>query len=125
MIDRRAELKRDRKAVRAKVSADGLASVLNDTKWRELCDAMRSFAGFLPRFRIKDLLGMQPSEWDGEWYYHPYPYFSIEWLQIDSMGHLGEVTQALIDHNIPFSRDGEYLRVWGYTLPGSPPKFEG
>jgi hypothetical protein len=84
---------------------------------------MRAFASFTPRFQILDILGEYPAPWDSEWYYHPYPYFSIEWLDVDPVGHEPEVIEALQRYGVPFSREGAFLRVWGYYDPGHPPAF--
>jgi hypothetical protein len=109
---------------------------MNDTKWQELCEAMRSFPDFIPFFRVKDILAQEPADWDGEWYYHPLPYYSIEWLDIDSRhvtlrgpdqarpDRTDEIIAELRRFQIPFSREGCYLRVWGYVTPGAPPRGE-
>jgi hypothetical protein len=57
---------------------------MNDTKWREICEAFRHWPK-PPRFRIRDLLAPANfvSDWDGEWYYHPKPYVTIEWLEVE------------------------------------------
>jgi hypothetical protein len=104
---------------------------MNDTKWRELCSAFQN-SGL--RYKVKDLTALSAADWDGEWYYHPLPYFRIEWLEIDAktfwQGHsqvtgdrTGEIIATLVRHNIPFSREGDNIRVWGYLRPGPKPEI--
>jgi len=72
-----------------------------------------------------------PAEWDGEWYYHLRPFSCVEWVDIDPVDrdhsppidHTAEVEAALRRIHVPFSREGQYLRVWGYTRPGSAAVF--
>ena len=79
---------------------------------------------FTPRFGTLDVLGKEVTVWDSEWYHHPGPYFSIRWMEIDPGGHATAVIAILKRHDVPFSREGEYLRVWGYYSPSIPPVFE-
>jgi hypothetical protein len=118
------DLEQERKAVRALVERRGLVAVLNDTKWRELCMAMYTRTEKSPRFQILDLLGKEPAAWNGEWYHYPYPYFSIEWMDIDPKGQIDDVLAILKRFSIPYSRNGEFLRVWGYYSPACTPQFE-
>ena len=71
--------------VRRLATARGLSSCMNDTKWREVCELFRNWSAPPPRFRIRDLLAPDGflSEWDREWYYHPKPYVSIHWLDVE------------------------------------------
>ena len=67
---------------RHKAEASGLVSLMNDTKWRELCYTFSAFEKN-PLWRARDLLNEYLSEWDSEWFYHVGPdYCSIEWLEI-------------------------------------------
>jgi hypothetical protein len=46
-------------------------SVANDTKWRELREAVLDLApSERPQFRCRNLETGGLSQWDGEWYYH-------------------------------------------------------
>src|SRR5690349_16538799 len=68
---------------RRKAEADGLVSMMNDTKWRELCMAFSLFEP-KPAWRTRDLLNGHLSDWDRGWFHHVGPdYCSIEWLEID------------------------------------------
>ncbi|WP_370139456.1 MULTISPECIES: DUF6678 family protein [unclassified Bradyrhizobium] len=49
----------------------GYCLVANNTKWRELREAVLDLASSdQPRFRCKNLETGGPSQWDGEWFYH-------------------------------------------------------
>jgi len=76
-------------------SERGLSSCMNATKWREVCEAFGHWSSPPPRFRIRDLLAQNGhvSEWDREWHYHPLPYASIQWLEVELPA--GEIPRAL------------------------------
>ena len=122
--------RQDVERTRRYVKREGLVGVLNDTKWEELIQAMRALA-FGPRYRPKHVRAKGPAEWDGEWYYHLRPFSCVEWVDIDPVDrdhsppidHTAEVEAALRRIHVPFSREGQYLRVWGYTRPGSAAVF--
>jgi hypothetical protein len=102
------------KRCRRKAEEGGYASLMNDTKWRELCVA---FAGFdkKPAWRTRDLLTGHISEWDTEWFHHVGPHYcSIEWLEIDVRGCPEEKIRTVLEHvGAPFD-DSERLKVLGY-----------
>src|SRR5579863_6854628 len=50
------------------VEREGLVAVMNDTKWEELIEAIRSHPKFTPQYRQKHVLAAEPAKWDGEWY---------------------------------------------------------
>src|SRR5688572_6119486 len=77
-------MRTDAQRVRSIATRRGLASYMNDTKWREVCEGFRHWPQ-PPRFRVHDLLADDGyvSEWDREWYYHPRPYVSIQWLEVE------------------------------------------
>jgi hypothetical protein len=117
--------------LRAKVhrvmARDGFCSVINDTKWRELCMAIYRMPS-PPRFRIRDLLAPagHVSDWDGGWYHHPYPYLTIEWMEIDPAGRAdpGQVVQRLRQVGARFEERGQCFRVFGYTRIGTRPTVD-
>ncbi len=100
---------------RRKAEADGLASLMSNTKWRELCIAF-SLLDVKPRWRTLDLLNGHLSAWDREWFHHVGPdYCSIEWLEIDPSGCDGESVRALLcEVGVPFEESTHFLRVIGY-----------
>jgi len=78
-----------------------------------------------------DVRAEEPADWDWDWYYHLRPFSCVEWVDIDPVDrdhsppidHTAEVEAALRRIHVPFSREGQYLRVWGYTRPGSAAVF--
>jgi hypothetical protein len=99
----------------------GLVSAMNATKWREATKAMRHLSGGPPRFRIKDIDREAVSSWDREWYYHPRPCETIEWLDIDPDTRTAEVLAALALVSVPTFVDGGLVRILGWLRPGSGP----
>lgn len=103
----------------------GLASCMNDTKWRELCEAFRHWPKS-PRFRIRDLLADEGyiSDWDGEWYYHPLPYVSIHWLEVElSEDQIPQALDLCKRIGAPIERSPMGLRVWGWIGPTDRPQL--
>jgi len=97
-----------------KAEKEGLASLMNDTKWRELCFAFAAFEK-KPAWRTRDLLNGHVSQWDSEWFHHVGPdYCTIEWLEIDPRDCPGEEIKAVLlkvgaPHEI-----GDFFKVVGY-----------
>jgi hypothetical protein len=100
---------------RCKAESEGLASYMNDTKWRELCYVFSSFET-KPRWRARDLLTGFLSEWDHDWFHHVGPdYCSIEWLEIDSTGCDRESVRAVLRGvGAPYEGSEPFFRVIGY-----------
>jgi hypothetical protein len=107
---------------------------MNNTKWRELVEAMRAMRAGKPLYRIKDVLDSYPElgPWDNEWFFHLWPYYGIEWIEIDptrqtqlgpGVDQTDAIVVALRERSIPFSLEGHYIRVWGYTRPGATVDF--
>ena len=98
-----------------------LVSAMNASKWREATESMRHLEGGPPRFRVKDIDGPEPGPeaWDREWYYHPRPYETIEWLEIDPDGRMEQVMTALTSLGVPFVAEGGLIRIRGWLRPGS------
>ena len=95
----------------------GLVSVMNTTKWREVVEAMLSLPGGPPRFRIKDIDAASAIGWDREWYHHPRPYETIEWLEIDPEGRADEVLAALAAVDVTVHIDSGLVRIIGWRRP--------
>jgi hypothetical protein len=111
-----------RRKVRRLMERNGLCSVMNDTKWREVCLGMYALEP-RPRFRTRDLLSPPGyvSAWDREWYYHPRPYLTIEWMEVEPVegANVGPVVDVLRRVGAPFERTDGGVRVYGYTRASS------
>lgn len=81
---------RDREKVRAAVEKRGLVSLMNDTKWRELVNAVKTRLPFPPAFQVQDVLSDQPQpelfekdvHYVGDWIEGLSPFYSIEWIRV-------------------------------------------
>jgi hypothetical protein len=115
----------DAEAWRRYVAREQLVSAMNNTKWRETIEAMLNLPGGPPHYRIKDLLGDMPTHdrWDREWYYHPLPWRTIEWLEIEPLDRREEVVRILKVIGTPFSFEEGNIRIWGWLRPGEMPSF--
>lgn len=100
---------------RRKAEQDGLVSLMNDTKWRELCFAFSRLEQH-PAWRTLDLLNGHMSDWDSEWFSHLGPdYCSIKWLEIDPKNCDREsVSSVLRDVGVAFEESERYFRIIGY-----------
>jgi hypothetical protein len=112
-------------AWRRYVEREGLVSAMNETKWRETTEAMRHLPGGPPGFRIKDVGGPEPGleDWDREWYYHPRPWETIEWLEIRPDPRRDEIVGALKGIGAPISLEEGRIRIWGWLRPGASPAW--
>jgi hypothetical protein len=100
---------------RAKAEEGGFASLMNDTKWRELCMALATFEK-KPAWRTRDLLTGYVSSWDSDWYHHVGPdYCSIEWLEIERGANPKEEIRSVLQSvGAPFEETDSCFRVMGY-----------
>jgi hypothetical protein len=115
-----------------------LVSVMNKTKWRELCGDFEKMNDPLVQIRYKlitseELVGFSPVWWNEVLNETP----AIEWLEFDPVkrekrGSLvsdkeidmsGDIIEVLDRHNIRYSIEGVYLRVWGYLNQRASPEF--
>ena len=115
-----------------------LVSVMNQTKWRELCQEFSQNNTIDPSVRYKliysdQLFGFSPVWWNELLYDAP----AIEWLdfnpiELESRGILvspketnisDEILTILKRHNIPYSMEQSYIRVWGYLNQSERPVF--
>ncbi len=94
----------------------GLVSAMNATKWRKATEAMRHLPGGPPRFRVKDIDAAGPGDWDREWY-HPRPYETIEWLEVDPDARAEQVRAALAAVGVPVVDVGGRVRIVGWMRP--------
>lgn len=117
------------------LQSEGLASLMNATKWREVATHLQGIEqGRLP-VRVKYLLDEEPSGYaclDWEWVRFGDTSI-IEWLEIDPVirtfrGRLvpdkaedfsDAVELALRTVGAPFSVEGRCFRIWGHMRPGT------
>ena len=85
---------REREVLRRIASERGLCGLANDTKWDEFLSAIRTRKDWRPSYRYKCVDG-PVSLWDVEWFYHlPFPFLSVEWLDVGRL-------QETVEHRLP------------------------
>lgn len=115
-----------------------LVSVMNRTKWQELCHAMSTTLDLDPEVRYKCIDAEQIFGFSTVWWDELFTLSTaIEWLDFDPVKrtHRGrlvadhcvdqskEIQGILQSLNIPFSIESPYLRVWAYFNVGQHPDF--
>jgi hypothetical protein len=129
------------------IAREDLRRIMNDTKWREALQVLRSLPPDFPVwFRTKEVMGPETRGWESVFPWHfPSPYAFIEWADFRTVvttredGGMKVVVDDRTDdilggfrsHNVPFtfSRDapnmfvGGVVRIWGYLRPGSEVAF--
>ena len=134
------EQQKDAERLDRYIVREGLASVMNNTKWREAIQVLRDVMGY-PQFRVKDVRGSEPSAgyWDRSFPYHVPPYKTIEWMEINMVvgvykdgsetgryytgqhhDYGNQVAEAFNFKGIPFYRSDGVIRLQGYTRPSKP-----
>ncbi|WP_374518352.1 DUF6678 family protein [Undibacterium squillarum] len=115
-----------------------LVSVMNKTKWRELCQDFEAIHNFHIKIRYKlitedEIYGFAPVWWHQLLEDTPF----IEWLEFDplvreSRGRLiaekqtdysSEILNILNKHSIRYSKEESYFRVWGYIRGDANPEI--
>jgi hypothetical protein len=131
-------MSKSQEQVRRELIKRGLVSVMNDTKWAELREAVRSEMPFGPPYQLKDVLNPVPEPEDfesdvdywGDWSDECLvPFYAIEWLRIRPRflrrrgGLVAPVVQSveaefldiLRRYHIPHRCDGDAIWIYGYT----------
>jgi hypothetical protein len=129
---------KSKEQVRGEVSKRGLVSVMNDTKWAELQEAVRRKLPFAPPYQLKVVLNPvpQPERFDsdvdylGDWSDECLlPFYEIEWLRIrprflQRRGRLlapevQSVESAFLEilrrYQIPHRSDSDTIWIYGYA----------
>jgi hypothetical protein len=108
----------DARRVRRLMERDGLCSLMNDTKWRELRSGLLALK-FPPRLRVRDLLAPAGyvTPWDHYWYDHLMPSVSLEWVELDlqSVPAREPILDVLRKVGVPYAEVEGNLRVHGYS----------
>jgi uncharacterized protein DUF6678 len=124
--------KKDCERLHRYIVREQLVSHMNNTKWDKLRELMVELGNECPLYRVQCLRAPPAHGWDGDWYYHLPTYKSIEWLDIDpilrerrgqlledkKMDYTQRYVNLLKENHIPFSFEGEYIRIWGYQRLG-------
>ncbi len=116
------------------IAREGLVSLMNATKWHEAEEAIVTIVGRWPWWRAETVRGGKPMEsFDQDYHYFcAIPRKLIVYLEIDvarpfagfpPTDHTEPVAAALKAIGVPFTREGRYLRIWGYARPGAFPTF--
>ena len=132
------EQQKDAERLARYIAREGLASVMNNTKWREAIQVLQDVMGYNVRFRVKCVRGAEPPAdyWDGSFPYHIPLYKAIEWMEINTIVgvykdgaetgryYTGEtcdyterVAEAMCAKSIPFCQADGIIRLQGYTRP--------
>ena len=136
-INRTLEQQKAAQRLARYIEREQIVGLMNDTKWREVIHAIQAIAGYVPQFRVKDLLGPEPADdaWDGSFPHHvPRPFKIIEWLEFEPVVRIPrgqlvapeatDYTEALMaalrSVSVPFEQRGPYIRIWGYSRPSKP-----
>lgn len=118
-----------------------LVSVMNDTKWRELQDAVINTLLFPPPYQAKYLLEgrLYPEEFEtdvsywGDWIEGIVPFYSVEWIRVRPryLKHRGrlvspeviditdEFVKLLKELSIPYRLENDTYIIYGYVADTS------
>ena len=129
---------KSKEQVRGELSKRGLVSVMNDTKWTELREAVRRELPFAPPYQLKAVLNPvpQPEQFDsdvdylGDWSDECLlPFYEIEWMRVRPrfLRRRGRLVapevqsvepafmEVLCRYQIPHRCDSETIWIYGYT----------
>ena len=116
-----------------------LVSVMNKTKWKELCDSFSESIDFTPSVRYKCITSDEVTGFSLVWWNEMFrESAAFEWLDIDPVkrerrGRLvsdretdysDTVIGILKKYNIPYSIEEGCYRVWGYISKNENPDFQ-
>jgi len=104
-----------------------LYPAMNNTKWRELQQAMYALEEHSPKWRTKCVTNGYVSNWDGEWFYHfsEGGYKDIEWVEIQAENeeHRSVILSELRKVHVPGERTAHGFKIYGYVQDGSPVEY--
>ena len=134
-----AEQKKDAERLARCINRERLVSVMNDTKWQRLFNALRPIESWLD-FRRKSVRESEASSemWCRGLDHMMLGWSSIEWIDIRAMETIWpgfliqpkivDKTAKLIEVvkgvGVPYSRHESHIRIWGYLRPGVSPQWE-
>ncbi|GAB2899010.1 DUF6678 family protein [Microbulbifer echini] len=115
-----------------------LVSVMNKTKWRELCGSFSGSDSVSPEIRYKLIFGESIYGFSAVWWDEVFrDCVAIEWMDFDPFNHefrgqlvskkkieiRNEIFEIFEKYNIPYSIEGGFYRVWGYIDRHVSPQF--
>ena len=115
-----------------------LVSVMNQTKWRELCQEFSQNNELDPSVRLKYIYSNEVFGFSPVWWHEILlEARAIEWLDFNPIKRepsdrivsakktniSNEILKILKIHNIPYSMEQSYIRVWGYFNQFERPVF--
>ena len=108
------------------IREEQIYSVMNNTKWSELLNDILTLPPLeRPSLRMRSVFAPAGfiTDWGQSWDYDLCPVEDLEWIDMlpDSRNLL---TSILAKHNIPYSIEGNLVRVWGYVRPGTYPDWQ-
>lgn len=131
-------MSKSRQQIAAEITKRGMVSVMNETKWRELQDSVRTELPFAPPYQLKVVLNPhpEPAQFDADVYYLGdwsdeclAPFYEIEWLRIrprylrrqgqhatEEVRHVESALLAILQrHSIPHRRAEDSIWIFGYS----------
>lgn len=95
--------------------------LMNNTKWKEIRDAMYD-CPYVTKWRIKNLENGYICDWDYDWFYHFRigGYNTIEWLEIipENDENSQEIIKILKQIHVPGEVLKDSIKVYGYKPEG-------
>ncbi len=106
----------------AEVRRRNLTSHMNQTKWAKVLPELDRK---LVQIRLKWLFAQSPGNWSSQYFLPvdgyfedsrqgPVPFREIEWLELRT-GDLVALEATLNGLNVPFSKQDDFLKIWGYS----------
>lgn len=100
------------------MSENQFYSLMNDTKWEEIRDAVNNSTDKI-HWRTKDIMNGYISQWDGDWYYHfrDGRHRAIERLEIkvETDDLKKKVLAILQEIHVPGKVFKDSIRIYGYA----------
>ena len=98
---------------------------MNQTKWAEVLPHLQPE---LDQIRLKRLFDSTPGIWSGQYllpvegYFEvtrlgPIPFREIEWMELRT-DNLEALEGTLKKLSVPFSKENNLLKIWGYSAAG-------
>lgn len=130
------ETNQNKARVMKAVTERNLVSIMNDTKWRELQDAVINTLLFPPPYQGKYLLDdrLYPEEFEtdvsywGDWIEGIAPFYTVEWIRVrprylkyrgrlvspEVIDITDDFAKLLKELSIPYRQENETYTIYGY-----------